>query len=397
MAPSRTRVSVIVDSYPQSSQTYISTEAQALEEQFEVQILFGHRADLARRSCPPALGPLSSEREMRAAIDAFEPHVLHTHWTHMVPRVHRLARATGIPYTVRTHSFDTLSTTLAAPGASVLSDLKRRLLGFGVTKRRGEGNRHRFPWELLEIARHPARARLPWVMLETAPLLNDPLCLGVVALPFSRTNLELAGVRPEKIFDCRPVVDFERFHDLSQNGSAVMNVGAALPKKRMQDFIELARRMPERTFNLYPLGYRVEELRQLNARYGNPANILPMIAPEDMPAEYKKHEYLFYTFSWWEPRVGWPISVAEAQASGVGVLMANVRPDVAEFVGDAGYVFDSLGEAEQILRKPFPEEKRRAGFEQARKSDIRSHLPLLTDLWKKAIPRAESSRRSLRA
>jgi glycosyltransferase involved in cell wall biosynthesis len=164
-----------------------------------------------------------------------------------------------------------------------------------------------------------------------------------------------------------------------------MNVGAALGKKKMDDFIELGARMPKLQFNLYALGYKVEKLREINTARGNPVHIIPPVELEDMPAEYKKHRWLVYTASK-KATVGWPMAVAEAQASGVGVCIANVRPDLRDYVGQAGFLYNTLSEVPEIISKPFPEELRQMGFQQARKSDIFEHRNLLFKLWQKSAP-----------
>jgi hypothetical protein len=73
--------------------------------------------------------------------------------------------------------------------------------------------------------------------------------------------------------------------------------------------------------------------------------------------------------------------VAEAQASGVGVCMAGVRPDLKDYVGDCGFIYDSIDEAAKIVSQPFPQEMRERGFEWARRCDVKRHIHLLTDLW----------------
>ena len=83
-----------------------------------------------------------------------------------------------------------------------------------------------------------------------------------------------------------------------------------------------------------------------------------MLPQRDMPPMYKKHEWLVYTACRTLGHVGWPMAVAEAQASGVGVLVPNLRPDLADYVGEAGYLYDSLEEAAEIIQQPFPDDKR---------------------------------------
>ena len=65
--------------------------------------------------------------------------------------------------------------------------------------------------------------------------------------------------------------------------------------------------------------------------------------------------------------------------------MPNLRPDVRDYVGAAGILYDSIGEVRDIIRRPVPEEMREAGFEQAKKSDIFRHKARLTDLWQRVL------------
>ena len=149
----------------------------------------------------------------------------------------------------------------------------------------------------------------------------------------------------------------------------------------MEDFLRIAGRMGDKTFRLYALGTNNPKIVALNAALGNRVEIKDVIQPSDMPREYKKHEWLIYTASRELNTVGWPVAIAEAQASGVGVCMQRIRPDLEEYVGDAGYLFETVDEAVRIVSQPFPEEKREQGFEQAKKSDARKHISILQDLW----------------
>ncbi len=152
----------------------------------------------------------------------------------------------------------------------------------------------------------------------------------------------------------------------------------------MSDFLELASVVPHTKFNLYPLGYETPEIKKLNERMNNPVNIVPPVQPEDMLAEYKKHRWLVYTASREMNSVGWPMAVAEAQAAGVGVCLPNIRPDLKEYLGDAGFLYESVSDVARIISRPFPDEMRETGFEQARKSDVFKHKAILLDLWNKA-------------
>ena len=326
------RVMYIVRNFPQVTQTYIKNEIQALAGDHDISLIsLTHPNVPYRRHIP--FQQIGDPALIREQIEEFRPQVLHSHYLpnteifEALIRDHRLET----PFTFRAHSFDAMGS----------PDIARRAAG----------------------------------------VINHELCLGVLAYPFTRPLLEGAGIAPGKIVDCFPVVNVPMFHDLSPNGTAVMNIGAAIPKKRMEDFVDLAAGAHGMEFDLYGVGWVVEELRRYNASKGDPVRIIDPVEPDEMPAEYKKHAWLVYTACPEMKTVGWPIAVAEAQASGVGVCMPNLRPDLRQYVGPSTILYDSIGEVADLIRRPPSEEMRQAGLEQARKSDIFQHIKLLTGLW----------------
>lgn len=345
------RILYILPEYPQISETYMQVEINALRDEYEIKIISLTEPDLSYKNHDP-YQLMADPAQIREAVEEFRPAIIHSHWLYKhVLLIGELARQTNVPFTIRAHSFDSIWR-------------RKQLSVFG----RRFGNRD-----------------VPQRMADMAPIVNDDLCLGVLAFPFVRPHFERAGMRAEKIRDCYPVVNYERFHDSSPNGQAVMNGGACLPKKQMEDFLELAVALPQMEFNLYAMGYQVKGLHQANDRLESPVNIKPAVEPDDMPREYKKHRWLVYTASPEIIKTGWPVMIAEAQASGVGVCMRKIRPDLKEYVGECGFLYDSIREVRAIISQPFPEELRQRGFEHAKKSDIRRHKYILTDLWQKAI------------
>jgi hypothetical protein len=342
------RVLYILHHFPQISETYIRSELEALRDECDIKVVSLSRADFAYRNHLP-FALTDDTEEIERIIDEFRPDVLHSHWLQQARILARFAGFFGqtklnIPFTIRSHSFDVLEN----DGAFIR---------------------------------------------QAAAAIDSDLCLGVLAFPFARPHLEKFGVRPDKIHDCYPVVDYRRFHDESPNGDAVMNVGACLPKKQMRDYLELASAFPQRRFDLYALGYQTPEITRLNTQRGNSVAIVPPVEPDEMPREYKRHEWLVYTASRKMNSVGWPLAVAEAQAAGVGVCLPNIRPDLGDYLGGAGFLYDSISEVADVLRRPYPEEMRQRGFEHARKSDIWQHKKTLTDLWAKAQSPAAAWRR----
>lgn len=331
-AAQKPRVMYIVRNFPQISQTYIRSEIEALQDEYEIAVVTLTNPNVPYRRHVP-FRQISDPAEVREAIAEFRPDVLHSHYLNQCEIYEALiAQGLDVPFTFRAHSFDTLT------GESGLA----------------------------------ARA---------APVLNHELCLGVLTFPFTRPIFERAGAPSEKIFDCYPVVNYARFYDRSPNGAGVMNIGAAIPKKRMEDFVDLAAEVPELEFDLYAVGHIVDQLAAYNASKGSVVKIMPPVEPDEMPREYKKHRWLVYTASREMATVGWPMAVAEAQASGVGVCMPNLRPDIRDYVGGAGYIYDSIAEVADIIKRPVPDAMRELGFEQAKKSDVFRHKRILTGVW----------------
>ena len=347
----RPRILYILPEYPQISETYMQVEINALRDEYEIKIISLKEPNLSYKNHDP-YQLMTDPAQIREAIEEFRPAIIHSHWLYKhVPLIGDLARQTNVPFTIRAHSFD-----------SIWRRTQPSVFG------RLFGNRD-----------------VPRRMADIVPIVNDDLCLGVLAFPFVRPHFERVGMRAEKIRDCYPVVNYERFHDSSPNEQAVMNGGACLPKKQMEDFLALAVTLPKMEFNLYAMGYQVKDLRQAHGRLGSPVNIKPAVEPDDMPREYKKHRWLIYTASPENIKTGWPVMIAEAQASGVGVCMRKIRPDLQEYVGECGFLYDSIHEVKAIISQPFPEELRQRGFEHAKKSDVQRHKHILTDLWQKAI------------
>jgi hypothetical protein len=326
------RVLCVLLGYPTLSETYKENELRYMQADHEVQIAAFGRSQAPYEHHYPYRSAVSVDEVAEMARD-FRPDVLHGHYLHTANSLFMVARRASVPFTIRTHSFDIL----------------------------GQTDEH---------------------IQKYAQFLNSEFCAGVLVFPFLRATLIRCGVDPAKIVDAWPVVDYQRFHDRSPNGDAVINTGACIPKKKMRNFIDLARMTPELTFNMYPVGYASPKLKAYNEECGSPVTIHPTVEPFDMPAIYKAHRWMVYTGNPEVPTIGWPCAIAEAQAAGVGVLVQRVREDLRDYVGPGGYVYDTLEEARDIIRSPFPEAMRQISFEHARRSDIRTNLESLSAIWR---------------
>lgn len=346
----RTRVLYYLWEYPKLSQTYVKSEIEALLPDYEIGII----------ACKPSAQPYSNHQPHHIAADIdrarefaedFKPDVLHTHWLRLSPQLAQLSHSLGVPFTVRSHSFDTLWSGTRGRW------FERSPIGF-------------------RFLQSPEFAA-------AIPALRDDACLGVLGFPFVIPRFRKAGVPASKLHSSFPVVAVQRFLDRSPNGTGVICCGAAQPKKAFEDFLTIAGGVPNREFTLYPLGNNAESERMsdVNEAMGSPARVASAVDPDLMPAEFKRNEWLLYSGSRKYRSVGWPVSVAEAQASGVGVCIPELGRDVNEYLGGAGFTFTSLAEAQEIVSKPFPAEMRELGFEAAKRSDIGAHKHILTDLW----------------
>ena len=330
----RPKILLLVHRYPQITQTYIETERRELAKKYDVKVIAFNGANTAFADHGDfTLIPRDDSARLRDTVTEFAPDMIHAHWLFLTDKAFEASQMAGVPFTVRAHSFDVLARDQTLRKSSVL--------------------------------------------------INSGNCLGILSFPFGLAILEREGFDLDKVHKCYPVLDFERFYDVSPNSKGVMSVGAWKPKKNMECFFQLAKssRGCGVTFDLYAPGIDAETVVSRHGLHDAPIVVHDPVEPSDMPAEYKKHEWLVYTASSSYNTVGWPVVVAEAQASGVGVCMQNIRPDLKEYVGEAGYLFDSLAEVKHIISHPFPEGQRELGFEQAKRSDIRAHISELERLW----------------
>jgi hypothetical protein len=161
-----------------------------------------------------------------------------------------------------------------------------------------------------------------------------------------------------------------------------------LPSKRLEQYIWLSRELPEQRFNLLSISQQTEALRLINQASQGRVNFLPLVRFHELPALYKQHGWLVYTACSVINTAGWPMALAEAQAAGLGICMARIRPDIRDYVGDSAYLFDDISEVCDIIRKPLDRDRRDAGFENALRMDIGLHISKLTELWDTAPQKA---------
>ncbi len=337
------KVLYIIGSYYQLSESYIHVEMNTLIKQgYDVKIIALRKPDCPAKNHLP-YQTISDEKEIIEYAKEYQPDIIHTHWIfYQLPLVYRVSKALDVGFTIRSHSFDVLW-----KKNSLKQKIRRLKKNVNFTK-----------------------------------IINDPLCRGVLAFPFAKKNLVDLGIKVEKVIESFPVVDFEKFHNEGDNGTDILNMGAAIKKKGFENFMDLAKKLPDLKFRLYAIGYNKKEYEELNRKLGMPVSFEESVELDEMPAVYKRSAWLVYTAHKKNTQVGWPLCALEAMASGAGVCLPNIRPDIKDYIGDAGIIYSDIEELKDIITKPVPRQMREKGFELARKYDIRKQIHLLTNLWK---------------
>ena len=357
------RVLYFIVAYPNFSETYMHEEIRSLSEQFDIKIITYRKSLRPRRRAweyewinyeAPCLvfspieeinqpfdtpEQLDFLRQVNAVIEEFKPDVMHGHYLGMSLLMKTLADQHQIPFTIRTHSQD------------ILSEPNNKLEAYSEA-------------------------------------VNSPWCKRLLAFPASCGRLTDRGVKHDKVRSCWPVLNFQRFYRPEKRLSTgrVMCAGPAIEKKAHNKLVDLAvmmRGQSELEFDLYAAGPTIEATRIYNAEKGGIVTI-KYADPEEMPDVYPRYDWFIYPSDPEINKVGLPVSIAEAQASGIGVCWQELpgrREEQLDFLGGAGFLFESLNELPEILSGSYPEEMRLLGFEAAKKCDIERHKHLLAEVW----------------
>ena len=75
--------------------------------------------------------------------------------------------------------------------------------------------------------------------------------------------------------------------------------------------------------------------------------------------------------------------VAEAQASGVGVIMYCLRKTLKDYITENGYLYNNDNEVLEIISNNFSDDKRKKAIEIAKnRYDITNKIKDIEDCWK---------------
>lgn len=348
------RVLCVTETYPEFSETYMHEEFAALSEDYEVLVLTLHRARYPRAHTLPYIricywdehlsygnfdrinfdftNPKQQKflAKLDTVLDQFQPHVMHGHYLYLAWLLGHISDRRGIPWTMRTHSFDMLEKNKARLHAGI-------------------------------------------------DALKSPHCKGVFVFPEFEQDILSRGVPRELVHAAWPVINTAGFYNEAPREPTrkVMCAGPCIAKKAHIEFINLAKKMAGSgyQFSLYTKGFFADKVVEHNQSLGNPVSI-KFVEPEMMAKVYRDYDWCVYTSDPAINRVGLPAAVAEAQASGIGVCLQELpgrRQAQLDFLGGGGFVFESIDEVPGIITQPYPEEMRRKGLESSKRCDVRRH------------------------
>jgi len=327
------KILLLYKGYPRISHSYQIDESQELNKNGNQLFIISFDWEVFKSSfvALPYLKkkPLDSLIE----INKFNPDFIHSHYLDTIEICHNLSRRINKKYSIRTHSFDILT-----------NDKK-----------------------LISYKRY----------------VNSENCRGIFVFPEFKSRLVSLGYNENKLYETYPSIYIHKFQEIDTNGEHIMSGGAMLPKKNIEGFIQIAikikNKYPLKQINYYcvvedPEYYKY--IDKINKNYGNPVNFITEQII-DMPNEYRKHQWLIYTACPKLQTVGLPMMVAEAQASGVGVIMYKLRDTLLDYVTENGYLYEKDDEILDIISNNFDETKRSNARQLSTRYDVRNNIKKL--------------------
>jgi hypothetical protein len=335
------KILLLYKGYPTLSHTYQLSEAEELNKKHELMIIsFDWELNtLSEKHLPYTLNdPLKEIKN----IMKFKPDIIHSHYLDSFDFCVKLSRTLKIPFTIKSHSFDILCNDFYNP--------KRY-----------------------------------------SKLINENIyCSKIIVFPEFYDKLLSLGIKENKLLPMYPTFHVKQFINMDpEHGQHIMSGGAFLPKKNIEGFILLSKKIKERFPNKVIKYYSVmknndyyDQIMKFNEVNNSPVNFLT-VQPEDMSDEYKKHQWLIYTACPEKKKVGNPMMIAEAQASGVGVIMYKLRETLDDYVTENGYLYNDDEEVLEIISSDFDSEKRNKAIEIAKQRyDLEEKIKDIENIWK---------------
>jgi len=338
MSSNKKNLLLIYQGYPRLSQGYQIDEAFELNKYFNLLIISLEWPiyTVCKENILPYI-LVQNIDEANKDIEKFKPNFIHGHFLNNSKLLLDLSKKYNIKFSLRTHSFDMLVSD------SNLSQYKDNI--------------------------------------------NSKFCSTIITFPCFKDKLISLGYKSEKIISSYPSIYIDKFFDISpQLSNDIISGGAFLPKKNIKGFIDLSSKIkkifPQINIKYYSVPenpHYYQSILEYNQKLNNPVQFITDIQPSQMIYEYKKAKWLIYGACSKLKTVGYPLMICEAQASGVGVIMYNLRDDLKLLIEESGYLYTKDEEVIEIIKKDFNEEKRNKAFELSKRYDIKNNIKELLD------------------
>lgn len=335
------KILILYKGYPRLSHTYQSNEAAVLNKHHQIMIIsFDWHLFTLMDNHLPYTFTSQPYNELKKIIK-FKPDIIHSHYIDTYDICNQLSNILKIPFTIKSHSFDILENDFNTPK---------------------------------KYARQ---------------INKNKLCLKIIVFHEFFDKLISFGYDSSKLLPSYPTFDIYPYITLkTQNGQDIMSGGAFLPKKNIEAFIKLSvlikDKYPSKQITYYSVVEEelyYEKITEINRKNGNPV-IFKTVQPEQMPFEYKKHQWLIYTACPIRNTVGNPMMIAEAQASGVGVIMYSLRDTLEDYVSENGYLYKNDDEVIEIISRDFDVDKQKNAIELSKKRyDINIKIKDIENIW----------------
>ncbi|MDO9150182.1 MAG: hypothetical protein Q7U33_02250 [Methylotenera sp.] len=287
------RVLYAVESFPHLTQTYIHTEIEAMRR-------FGVHVEVWSSKQP--LIPYATDIPVHngtfeKAIESVKPHLVHTHWTHMVKRFRDVVAQAGLPLTVRGHH----------------------------------------PYDFSQKVNDE--------------LQSDPVVQGVYM--YSRYENKLP-IKYTKVLPIDACYDPVLYHsDNVKDPKLVVRVAPARTVKELDFFIRVAARCPDHRFVL-AAGTTIEltcpdELLEYNKKLGEPVELFIDISYEEVSKLIQKAGIYLYTV---KPSEEYSMPISVSEALGAGCYVINRASEGAQLhLAGAGVMYESEDDAVRLIKE----------------------------------------------
>jgi len=342
------RILIIGRAFPHVAHGYINNDIEYLTQQADVLVLSPNQP-MAPWYSPVRCNYFRNKDQLLAQARQFKPDFIiswllpNHHWARDV------ADALKIPFILKLHTPDYYR--LYPGNRSIKKRIKEMLASCILSDRKlSDGYR---------ISKRSLRRTI------SSKYFKGAFCIPAFKTSFSKY------IPANKLFDLTPRIFFDRFHDEHDNGRMILVLGSLIKRREGVSFIDDALKEISEPIDWYTIptpGLILDDIQ------GVPENFSAKkyVPNKDMATLYKQYKALIVIADKTQFSRGLPLSVLEAQASGVCVIAPSLRPDFDEFViNGGGYLYNDASEIQAILNLLPNDERRNMGFKHAKKFDIK--------------------------